>query len=103
MTPEKAIEILEDLWRYEKVKYTDKEVRDAIDLAVEALKGNCAKAIEMAFDEAISELSGEASAASKRLIPMQPYSTSLHAAARILQVTKRLRLQQINGEMEGET
>lgn len=38
MTPEKAIEILQDLWRYEKVEYTDKEIREAIEMAVEALQ-----------------------------------------------------------------
>ena len=38
MTTEKTIEILQDLWRYEKVKYTDKEVREAIEMAVEALQ-----------------------------------------------------------------
>lgn len=38
MTQEKTIEILEDLWRYEKVKYTDQEVREAIDMAIEALQ-----------------------------------------------------------------
>lgn len=39
MTPEKAIEILEECWRYSKTyKYTDAEIREAFDLAIEALK-----------------------------------------------------------------
>lgn len=38
MTQEKTIEILQDLWRYEKVKYTDKEVREAIEMAIKALE-----------------------------------------------------------------
>ena len=38
MTVEKAIRILEALWISEKVDYTDREVRDAIDMAIDALR-----------------------------------------------------------------
>lgn len=39
MTSKKAIEILEECWRYEKTyKYTDAEIREALDLAIKALE-----------------------------------------------------------------
>ena len=39
MTREEAIEILEERWRYSKTyKYTDAEIREAFDMAIEALK-----------------------------------------------------------------
>lgn len=39
MTNEEAIEILEERWRYSKTyKYTDAEIREAFDMAIEALK-----------------------------------------------------------------
>ena len=39
MTRENAIEILEELWRYEKTdKYTNNQIRKAIDIAIKALK-----------------------------------------------------------------
>ena len=34
----KEIEILRALWAYEKPNYTEKEIRDAIDLAIKALE-----------------------------------------------------------------
>lgn len=39
MTNEEAIEILEECWRYSKTyKCTDAEIREAFDMAIEALK-----------------------------------------------------------------
>ena len=39
MTNEKAIEILEECWRYAKTyKYTDAEIREAFDMAIKALE-----------------------------------------------------------------
>jgi len=39
MTRSKAIEILLEVWRYKHSdKYTDKEVREAVDLAIDSLK-----------------------------------------------------------------
>ena len=45
MTQEKTIEILEDLWRYEKVKYTDQEVREAIEMAIKMSSRLCDDAV----------------------------------------------------------
>lgn len=40
MNTDKVIEILKELWRYEKTeKYTDKEIRQALDIAIEKLGG----------------------------------------------------------------
>lgn len=38
MSREEAILILQELWRYEKVKYKDCEVRAALDMAIKALE-----------------------------------------------------------------
>lgn len=38
MPNSKAIKILEELWCYSKTKYTDVEIREAINLAIIALK-----------------------------------------------------------------
>lgn len=38
MTREEAITILKDLWRYEHTEYTDKEVRNALDIAIKELE-----------------------------------------------------------------
>ena len=39
MTNKKAIEILEECWRYSKTyKYTDAEIREALDMAIKALE-----------------------------------------------------------------
>lgn len=38
MTNKEAICVCKALWRYEKVDYTDKEVREALDLAIKALE-----------------------------------------------------------------
>ena len=39
MTIEKAIEILQELWRYKETdKYREAEIRQALDLAIQALK-----------------------------------------------------------------
>ena len=38
MTNKEAIEILKDLWRYENSKYSDTDIRYALDLAIKALK-----------------------------------------------------------------
>ncbi len=38
VTKEKAIEVLKDLWRYEKSNYSDEWVRKALDMAIEALE-----------------------------------------------------------------
>ena len=39
MTNEKAIEILEECWRYARTyKYTDAEIREAFDMAIKALE-----------------------------------------------------------------
>lgn len=39
MTREEAIEVLKELWRYEKsYKYTDSQIRDAINMAIKALE-----------------------------------------------------------------
>lgn len=38
VTKEKAILILQELWKYEKVEYSDYEVRTAIDIAIKALE-----------------------------------------------------------------
>lgn len=46
MTREEAILILQELWRYEHVKYKDYEVRTALEIAVKALdKQTCEDAI----------------------------------------------------------
>jgi hypothetical protein len=39
MTNEKAIEILEECWRYSRTyKYTDAEIREALEIAIKALE-----------------------------------------------------------------
>lgn len=38
MTKEKAIEVLKDLWRYEKSNYSEEWVRKALDMAIESLE-----------------------------------------------------------------
>ena len=38
MTKEEAIEVLKDLWRYEKSNYSEKQIRKALDMAIEALE-----------------------------------------------------------------
>lgn len=39
MTRDEAIEILKELWRYEKTaKYNDAQIRKALDVAIEALE-----------------------------------------------------------------
>jgi len=40
MKTDKVIEILKELWRYEKTeKYTDEEIRQALDIAILKLGG----------------------------------------------------------------
>lgn len=40
MNKDKVVEILKELWRYEKTnKYTDEEIRQALDIAIEQLGG----------------------------------------------------------------
>jgi hypothetical protein len=39
MTREEAIEIIQELWRYEKTdKYTDTEIRQSLEMAIKALE-----------------------------------------------------------------
>lgn len=38
MTREEAIEILKDLWRYEHSKYSEKEIREALEKGIKALE-----------------------------------------------------------------
>ena len=38
MTNEEAIEVLEDLWKYEHSGFSEKDIRKALDMAIEALK-----------------------------------------------------------------
>lgn len=38
VTKDEAIEVLKDLWRYEKSKYSEKQIRKALDMATEALE-----------------------------------------------------------------
>lgn len=44
MTLDKAIEILKELWRYSETdKYTDSQIRGALDLAIKVLTGHDCK------------------------------------------------------------
>ncbi len=38
MTNEEAIEVLKDLWRYEHSEFSEKDIREALDMAIRALK-----------------------------------------------------------------
>ena len=54
MTREEAIEILGELWRYEKTdKYTDSQIREALEKAIEALKNRPIRECEKYCDRNI--------------------------------------------------
>lgn len=43
MTRETAIEVIKDLWRYEHSEFSEKDIREALDMAIEALSAEVAQ------------------------------------------------------------